>query len=136
MSKFVTSTFEVVGWEELPADANENPNLIRIEVIKEFSGKLEGKSTAERMMYVTDRNDPSTGTGYVAIEQFTGSVDGMNGSFVLQHGGLVSSEGIQKSVGHIVPKSGTGALEGIRGVLEISISAAGVHTLTLDYLFE
>ncbi len=139
MSTIANCTYEIIGWEELPsppdAQPTDGPSLARYEVKKRFQGDFEGDSTAERLMYVPNKDESSTGTGHVTIEQLTGLLNGLSGSFVIQHGGLVVAQGIQQSYGHVVPESGTEELEGIRGVVEISISSAGVHALKLDYLF-
>ena len=72
--------------------------------------------------------------GYVAIERFTGTVHGKSGSFVLQHSGIMNKGEGQLTV-TIVPDSGTGALTGISGSLEIHIQD-GRHSYTLEYELE
>jgi Protein of unknown function (DUF3224) len=42
---------------------------------------------------------------------------------------------VLRPFGYIVPGSGTGDLRGLRGEAGISVTAAGMHTLTLDYDF-
>lgn len=69
--------------------------------------------------------------GYVAIEYFTGSVDGKSGSFVLQHSGLMN-RGDAKLTVTIVPDSGAGELAGISGTLEID-NNDGHHSYVLNY---
>ena len=69
--------------------------------------------------------------GYVAIEYFTGSVDGKSGAFVLQHSGLMNKGDAQLTV-TIVPDSGTGELASISGTLEID-NDQGCHSYVLDY---
>ena len=55
--------------------------------------------------------------GYVAIENFIGSVGGKTGSFVLQHHGLMTRGEAELTV-TVVPDSGTGELRGISGQLD------------------
>ena len=69
--------------------------------------------------------------GYVAIEHFTGSVDGKSGSLVLQHSGVMNRGDAQLTI-TIVPDSGTGELAGISGTLEID-NDQGHHSYVLDY---
>ena len=69
--------------------------------------------------------------GYVAIEHFTGSVDGKSGSFVLQHSGVMNKGDGQLTV-VIVPDSGTGELAGISGTMQID-NDEGKHSYVLDY---
>ena len=129
-----TSTFNVTGWDESPyAEPDDGPRLARTTVKKAFEGDLEGESTAQLLMCQATAKDLKAGAGYVASEQFTGSLDGKSGSFVIQHGGLVSAEGTQQTFGHVVPGSGTGELAGLTGEIEISVAEDGTHTLTLDY---
>jgi Protein of unknown function (DUF3224) len=54
------------------------------------------------------------------------------GTFVFQHGGTISAEG-SHIAGLIVPDSGTGELEGLRGRGDIAVDDEGVHRLALDY---
>jgi hypothetical protein len=101
-----------------------NRNVIR----KEFSGDLVGRS--EGQMVAAYTATPGS-AGYVAIEHFTGSVDGRSGSFLLQHHGLMEKGEAALTV-TIVPDSGTGELAGIAGTLEID-NAAGKHSCVLQY---
>ncbi len=58
--------------------------------------------------------------------------EGREGSFVLQHPGLLSAEGAEIE-GGIVPDSGTSELRGIAGRGAIIVEDDGTHRLTLDY---
>jgi hypothetical protein len=69
--------------------------------------------------------------GYVAIERVSGTLDGRQGTFVLQHSGTMS-RGAPELVVRVVPDSGTGELVGITGSMRIII-AAGKHSYELDY---
>jgi hypothetical protein len=56
------------------------------------------------------------GQGYVASEVVTATIDGRSGSFVLQHGGIGSSDGaILFQFGMVVPGTATGELAGLTG---------------------
>ncbi len=105
--------------------------LNRNSVTKEYSGDLVG--SAEAQMLAAYTNNPGS-AGYVAIEHFTGSVDGKSGSFVLQHHGIMDRGEGQLAV-TIVPDSGTGELTGISGTLQIDIHE-GQHLYTLNYELE
>jgi hypothetical protein len=75
---------------------------------------------------------PKAGSAaYVAIEKVSGTLGGRAGSFVLTHVGTMHAGAFQLQVA-IAPGSGTGALQGIAGVLEIQ-NAAGDHTYELVY---
>ena len=69
----------------------------------------------------------------MAIEHFTGSVDGKSGSFVLQHSRVMKKGDAQLTV-IIVPDSDTGELVGISGTLEID-NDEGRHFYVLEYAY-
>ena len=97
-------------------------------VHKQFSGDVAGSSQAQMIAAFTATPGSA---GYVAIEHFTGSVDGRPGSFVLQHSGTMSRGDARLSV-TIVPDSGTGELAGISGSMDIH-NEDGQHSYVLDY---
>ena len=120
-------------------DVNINPDppyldhdgikLNRNSVTKEYSGDLVGLAEAQMLAAYTDTPGSA---GYVAIEHFTGSLHGKSGSFVLQHQGIMNKGEGQLTV-TIVPDSGTGALAGISGALQIDFNDEGQHLYTLEY---
>ena len=97
---------------------------------KEFSGDVVGASEAHMLAAFTATPGSA---GYVAIERFTGSVDGKAGAFVLQHSGVMS-KGDAQLVVTIVPDSGAGELTGISGTMEIA-NDEGRHSYVLHYEF-
>lgn len=128
-----TASFKVTTWEPTPYEAEvEGPRLFRVKVCKAFSGDLAGESTGELLMCVADPADIAAGAGYVVSERVTGTLGERSGSFMLQHWGLSGGGAAPRTAGHVVPGSGTGALAGITGRMEIS-DDAGAHTLILDY---
>ncbi|QQQ77211.1 DUF3224 domain-containing protein [Saccharothrix sp. 6-C] len=116
------STFKITRWDQTVYDEAE-PQLGRALVDKAYSGAMVGTSTAELTMC-----QPSDGAaGYVGTERFTGTLDGKAGTFVLQHGAVMSGDNAE-FWGHIVPGSGTGELAGISGTARLE------HELiTLDH---
>ncbi len=102
--------------------------LSRNAVSKTFHGDMAG--TSEAQMIAAFTATPGS-AGYVAIEHFTGSVEGKSGSFVMQHSGLMNRGDAQLTV-TIVPDSGSGDLTGISGTLEID-NEDGKHTYALNY---
>ncbi len=121
-------TFDVVMEGEPPFLEQDGLTLNRTVVHKEFSGDMVGASEAQMLAAFT----PTPGSaGYVAIERFTGSVDGKPGSFVLQHSGIMSRGEAQLTV-TIVPDSGAGGLAGISGTLAIDNDEGG-HSYVLHY---
>lgn len=134
MSTQLTATFEVTSWDETAYDEPaEAPQLARASMTKAYSGALEGDAAAEVLTCRADPDDYAAGAGYVAMERVSGTLDGRTGTFVMQHGGTAGAGTEERSFGHIVPGSGTGALSGLRGRVEIAVTPEGEHTLTLEY---
>ena len=78
---------------------------------KTFEGGMAGTSSGTML----SAGDPTAGSaGYVAIEAFTGTLDGGPGGFALQHSRTMNS-GSQSLAIIVVPGSGTGALVGLSG---------------------
>ncbi len=69
--------------------------------------------------------------GYVALEQFTGTLDGRKGSFVLQHSGTMTAGTPQLTI-TVVPDSAIGELTGLTGKLSITIKD-GKHFYDFEY---
>lgn len=134
MMKQAVAHFDVTGWHEAPYDGEDGGvRLSRAEVTKTFRGALEGQSTAILLMCQANPDDLDAGGGFVASEKVTGQLDGLEGSFVIQHGGLAGADHERRTFGNVVPGTGTGELEGLSGTVELSIDAEGRHTLTLEY---
>jgi hypothetical protein len=103
--------------------------LGRMSLDKIFSGDMAGRSEGEMLTAVS----PMAGSaGYVAIERFTGSVHGRDGSFVMQHSGTMSRQHEQQLSITVVPDSGSGALQGIEGRFLLKIEN-GQHHYELQY---
>ncbi|GLZ35746.1 hypothetical protein Lesp02_79330 [Lentzea sp. NBRC 105346] len=120
----IQAQFEVTGWDESAYDeVDGEAKLSRATVTKEFSGALEGRSTAAVLMAGLVEGS----AGYVASEKVDGALDGRKGTFVLQHGATMSPEG-PVFFGHVVPGTGTGELRGLRGTVKVEHGL-----LTMDY---
>jgi hypothetical protein len=102
--------------------------FVRLSLEKTFAGSLEGTSRVE-MMATTDGRSPSG--GYVALERFTGKLDGKAGSFIMQHSGTMSPGSKEIRI-VISPGSGTGDLSGISGTAEIR-QEGKQHFYSLSY---
>jgi len=110
------------------AKGRDGLKLGRMSIDKEFSGALSAKSQGEMLTAMT----PTQGSaGYVAIEQVCGSLEGHEGSFALQHSGVMHA-GTEGLVLEVVPASGSGALEGLRGSMAIRIED-GQHFYDFEY---
>ena len=121
----VTGTFEVAL---KPLASSTETGIAHMTIDKTFHGGIEGTSQGEMM----SSGNPSTGSaGYVALEKVTGKLDGEAGTFVLQHTATMD-HGTPSLTITVVPASGTGALQGLSGKLDIQIEK-GKHSYTFDY---
>jgi hypothetical protein len=103
-------------------------DFVRLSLDKTFAGAMSGTSRVE-MMASGDGSNPSG--GYVALERFTGKLDGRSGSFIMQHSGVMSPGSMEIQV-VITPGTGSGELTGISGKLEIRREGKQ-HYYTLNY---
>lgn len=128
MKSHATGTFEV---KLNPLDLNEvgdGETRGRISINKTFHGDLQASSIGEMLSAMTEVKGSA---GYVAMERVVGTLQGRQGSFVLQHSGSMNRGEASLSV-TVVADSGTGALLGLRGSMNINIRE-GVHCYGLDY---
>ena len=123
-----TGTFEVKMQPQGDGNIAEGSSLGRMSLDKQFSGDLQAVGAGEML---TARSDIPTSAAYVAVERVTGTLHGREGSFVLVHKGVMTSEA-QRLVIEVVPDTGTGQLEGISGTLAIRIEG-GKHYYDFDY---
>ena len=111
-----------------PQKDAEGEGLNRAILRKQFHGGLDGSSVGQ-MLSVTTAVKGSA--GYVALERFTGILDGHSGGFALQHSGTMTRGKAELSLA-VVPDSGTGELAGITGNMRIE-NAGGQHTYAFEY---
>jgi hypothetical protein len=102
--------------------------LGRMSIEKVFEGSLSATSRGEMLSAGTAVQGSA---GYVAIERVDGALQGLAGTFVLQHTGLMH-RGAQELKVIVLPDSGTGQLEGLRGSMHITI-VEGIHHYEFDY---
>lgn len=105
-----------------------DPMLGRFLLTKKFSGDLDATARGHMLSAGTAIKGSA---GYVALDQVTGSLDGRQGGFVLQHSGSMK-RGVPSLSVMVVPDSGTGELAGLTGTLNINI-VAGKHFY--DFLY-
>jgi len=113
------------------APLTEGSGIGRMTLDKQYHGALEATGFGEFLSY---RGAIPTSAVYVAIEKISGTLDGRQGSFALQHQGVMGGEfdGLRIIV---VPDSGSGELAGLRGRMDVRIED-GAHYYSLDYGFE
>ena len=119
-----TGAFEVKTTPLAP-DAGRPGAFPRLAIDKTFAGGLVGTAAGEMTAF-----QGASGSAYVALDRFTGSVLGRSGSFLLTHVGTMRPGEMRLEV-KVVPGSGTDALTGLEGTLTIR-NDAGAHS----YVFE
>lgn len=123
-------SFDVVAHPEPPYDTVDGVSLGRMSFDKRFAGALVATSTVQML---AARTPVEGSAGYVVIERITGTLEGRTGSFVAMHMGVMT-RGVPSLSITIVPDSGTGALAGISGRMDIQI-VEGKHFYELEYGF-
>ena len=96
---------------------------------KQFHGEMEATSQGEML---TAMSSVQGSGAYVAVERVTGMLAGRNGSFALQHTGVMN-RGVPQLTITVVPDSGTDALTGLTGKLNIRIEPDGKHFYDFEY---
>jgi len=125
----VSGTFEIsLKPLESYAEGIDGVKLGRMSIDKTFSGPLSAVSKGEMLNALL----PVEGSaGYVALEQVIGELEGKKGSFVLQHYGIMHSQGQQLTL-EVLANSGTGELSSLSGKMNIRIEN-GQHYYDFDY---
>jgi Protein of unknown function (DUF3224) len=125
--KINVKTYEPTAYDQ-PA---EGPALVRIHVVEEFSGDIEGEGVAEFLQATGGEDEAS----FVGVERVRGSIGGKSGTFVLQDEGTLKGTTVS---GHwfVIPRSATGELRGLRGEGGFTAELGQGADITLDYWFE
>ena len=123
-------TFDVKVIQQ-PQDDSAGGPFGRLFLDKKFHGDLSATSKGQMLGAGT----AVEGSGaYVALELVSGTVNGKQGSFILQHKGTMRKGEYHMSV-IVVPDSGTDELVGMRGEMKIIIEG-GKHSYELEYTLE
>ena len=132
MKHVATARFAITNWEETPCgNADVLPKLTRAAVTRTFTGDIAGEGHVEYLMMY--RSDGSA--TFLGMERVVGQVAGKAGSFVLQRVGSFEN-GVATETYSVIPGSGTGELQGLRGEGTSAVGHGMEHPLTLDYEFE
>jgi len=124
-------TFEVTMKPEALSEVASATALGRMSISKIFHGQLEATSAGE---FLSAMGSEKGSAGYVAMEFVTGTLDGIAGTFVLQHRGVMT-RGVPELAVTVVPDSGTEGLAGLRGTMKIDI-VDRIHHYELTYSLE
>jgi hypothetical protein len=117
--------------EAKPYDQTATPELVEINLAETFIGDIEGESSV-RALQVRGNEHYAT---LVSLQRFRGKLSGREGSFVLQ-GSETVENGKIKASWFVVPGSGTGNLDGLRGEGGFQGDFGKASSGYLDYWFE
>ena len=120
----VSGAFEVKNTPAETGDAQMGMMLLD----KTYQGDLQATGTGRMLTGMTAVKGSA---GYVAIERVDGTLKGAKGTFLIQHSGI--SAGDEKTLLiQVIPDSGTDALTGIDGTMEINVEE-GKHLYHFKY---
>lgn len=128
MTNHASGTFEVKLTPQKQDDESAGAAVGRMSIDKQFHGDLEATSKGEMLAVGTSVQGSA---GYVAMEQVNGTLQGRNGTFALQHTGIMT-RGTPELTITVVPDSGTDQLVGLAGRMSIVI-ADGKHSYDFEY---
>jgi len=114
-----------------PYDQTASPALVEVRLIETFAGDIEGESPVRALQVLRDDKSACL----VSMQRFRGRLGGRQGTFVLQ-GSEIVENGRIKATWSVVPRSGTGALSGLRGEGGFDGEFGSGSDGTLDYWFE
>ncbi len=122
-------TFNVAAWDESTyQELGGDAKLTKASVKFGMEGDLVGEATWDSVMcYRPDGTAVFTG-----IQRVTGTLGGIDGSFVVQADGEFA-DGQAQSRWQVIEGSGTGGLAGLTGSGESVATATPPGTYTLDY---
>src|SRR5580704_15753329 len=124
-----TGPFEV---KMLPQDDKLGDGITRMLLDKHYHGDLDGASKGQ--MLTTGISANKSGA-YLAMETFTGTLQGKTGTFALHHTGIMRGGAPDLTI-NVVPDSGTGQLAGISGKMNIIITTDGKHSYDFEYTLQ
>jgi Protein of unknown function (DUF3224) len=133
MTRRASATFKIEDWDEKPyAEMEDGRKLAQASVRQALSGEIEGEGEVEWLMcYRPDRT-----ADFVGLERIVGRIGDRSGSFVALHTSGSFDGTVARSELSVVPGSGTGELQGLRGSGEFTAPHGGEPSLTLDYDLE
>lgn len=128
MSRQATGEFVLDAWVGETYDDADGATLSKVAAPKTFRGDLTATSHAQLLTVQDCDGNPAA---YVGIERVSGTLHGKQGTFVLHH--TAPGTAGEPLVIRIVPRTGTGELAGLRGMLSITGDIDGGHTYTIEY---
>jgi hypothetical protein len=124
-----TANVSLTSWKETPYhEESETHKLTEVLAHFHYEGDLEAEGELRYLMAYTD-DGPVT---FVGLERVVGMLNGLFGTFVLQHIGKYESGEATMHL-TVVPASGTGQLTGLYGSAQAGAKHNGIWPLELDW---
>lgn len=130
-------SFSPIKWDENTVDQiSATKKITKASVVLDFGteGPIAGKASVEWLMYYNyadEKDQHRSSAAYLGLLRFDGSLDGKQGSFVMEDRGTFDGGRLSAAL-TILDGSGTGELAGITG--SAKYEAAGAHVaFELDY---
>jgi hypothetical protein len=132
MSSHASGTFKIESWDEQRYEEwADGAGLSRASVAQAFSGGIEGEGSVEWLMcYRSDKT-----AEFVGLQRVRGQIGARSGTVVLRTVGVFDGAEARGDWS-VVPGSGTGELEGLRGEGGFRAPSGSEASATLDYSFE
>ena len=123
-----SGTFSVTLSPQAAEAGVGDASIGRMGLHKQFEGGLRGEALGQML---ATRSPVEGSAAYVALDRFEGELDGRRGGFALVHRGLMDRGAPELQV-LVVADSGSGALAGLRGRLDIRVEGKA-HYYDFDY---
>ena len=109
--KELEGKFKTMSWDESQYDkADGQPKFTHARVVHELTGSIEGEASICYLMVYR----PDDSAHFVGLATVTGTIDGREGSFVMQDVGVYEN-GVARGRWTILPGLGSGGFRSIRG---------------------
>jgi hypothetical protein len=132
MRTLAKATFQIKSWDEKPyAEMPGAVRLTRATVAKVYKGEIEGEGQVEYLMAY----GPDGSASIVGLERVIGRIGSRSGNFVFRHVGTFK-DGVARSTWSVVPGSGAGDLQGLRGQVDSALGHANEYPVELQYELE
>jgi hypothetical protein len=129
MTVHTDGSFKVISWDENTyEDLDGDSKLTKVTLVQEYTGGLEATGSWEGQMFY----GPDGTAFYTGLQRFVGTLDGREGTFVLEaKGGYDGTDA--SSQWQVVAGSGTGDLAGLSGAGSATAGSGTEGTFSFDY---
>lgn len=122
--------YTIQSGEEKTLNESDGTRLTQGKFVMVYKGDLEGEGVLGELKHYFNANFAT----FCGMEYIIGKLKGRMGSFVIRHEGEFE-HGKLTSRRFVVPGSGTGELQGLRGDIELISGSSREFTITIKYYF-